>query len=440
MTSWEGRASSPTSRRPTAKPSTPTSRRPRAPASRPGSSLPSFTGCVRTAGPTRSGLTHELGVIHRTGYAAYFLIVEDFIRFARERSIPVGPGRGSAAGSLVAYALHITDIDPLAHGLLFERFLNAERVSPPDIDVDFLRDAAGGGALLRHGEVRRRPGGADPHAQHDAGAAGRPRRGTDAGPPAPAGGSTGQAHSVRRQARRSREAGPAAARGAAGSADRPPLRAGATPRGPPAFGRHPRRRRRRRSEAAHGHRAAVPRDGESGRRPRQNRRRGERSRRRPVANAVRHEGLRGDRAVQDGLPGPPGADPDRGLRPPDRRGRLGRKQRGRRRDPAPHPRRTLREGPPRSLDLRALRPRRHRRDLPVRERRDARTPRELRAGEPGRPRGHERALSPGPAEQRHDGRVRRRQAEAGRTLEEARPTGPASVPGYARAHPSIRSR
>ena len=79
----------------------------------------------------------ELGVIRRTGYSAYFLIVQDFVRFARQKRIPVGPGRGSAAGSLVAYALGITGIDPLAHGLLFERFLNPDRVSPPDIDVDF---------------------------------------------------------------------------------------------------------------------------------------------------------------------------------------------------------------------------------------------------------------------------------------------------------------
>ena len=82
-------------------------------------------------------LALELEVIRRTGYSTYFLIVQDFVRFARERRIPVGPGRGSAAGSLVAYALGITDIDPLAHGLLFERFLNPDRVSPPDIDVDF---------------------------------------------------------------------------------------------------------------------------------------------------------------------------------------------------------------------------------------------------------------------------------------------------------------
>ena len=71
------------------------------------------------------------------GYAAYFLIVWDFIRHARTRDIPVGPGRGSAAGSLVAYCLKITDVDPMQYELLFERFLNPERVSMPDIDIDF---------------------------------------------------------------------------------------------------------------------------------------------------------------------------------------------------------------------------------------------------------------------------------------------------------------
>jgi DNA polymerase-3 subunit alpha len=82
-------------------------------------------------------LRYELQVIETTGFAGYFLIVSDFVRAARERGIPVGPGRGSAAGSLVCYALGITDIDPLAHGLLFERFLNPQRVSMPDIDIDF---------------------------------------------------------------------------------------------------------------------------------------------------------------------------------------------------------------------------------------------------------------------------------------------------------------
>ncbi|HEX8066224.1 MAG TPA: DNA polymerase III subunit alpha [Thermoleophilaceae bacterium] len=82
-------------------------------------------------------LEMELGVIERMGFAAYFLIVWDFVKFAKDNGIAVGPGRGSAAGSIVAYSLSITDVDPLAYGLLFERFLNAERISMPDIDIDF---------------------------------------------------------------------------------------------------------------------------------------------------------------------------------------------------------------------------------------------------------------------------------------------------------------
>jgi DNA polymerase III subunit alpha len=88
-------------------------------------------------------LTYELGVINTAGYAGYFLIVQDFIAAARERGIPVGPGRGSAAGSIVAYALGITNVCPLAFDLLFERFLNPERVSMPDIDVDFCFERRG---------------------------------------------------------------------------------------------------------------------------------------------------------------------------------------------------------------------------------------------------------------------------------------------------------
>jgi len=85
----------------------------------------------------RQRLDHEVGIIRKMGFAGYFLTVWDFVRYAREREIPVGPGRGSAAGSLVSYSLRITDIDPLQYGLLFERFLNPERVSLPDIDIDF---------------------------------------------------------------------------------------------------------------------------------------------------------------------------------------------------------------------------------------------------------------------------------------------------------------
>ncbi len=88
-------------------------------------------------------LTRELEMIKNMGFASYFLIVWDFINYAKSKDIPVGPGRGSAAGSLVAYGLDITDIDPIKYGLLFERFLNPERVSMPDIDVDFCMDRRG---------------------------------------------------------------------------------------------------------------------------------------------------------------------------------------------------------------------------------------------------------------------------------------------------------
>ena len=88
----------------------------------------------------RERLDRELDIICRMGYPGYFLIVADFIRWAREQRIPVGPGRGSGAGSLVAYALGITDLDPLRYDLLFERFLNPERVSLPDFDIDFCME------------------------------------------------------------------------------------------------------------------------------------------------------------------------------------------------------------------------------------------------------------------------------------------------------------
>src|ERR1700747_706660 len=90
-------------------------------------------------------LTSEIEMIKKMRYEGYFLIVWDFIHYARAQGVPVGPGRGSAAGSLVSYALHITDVDPLEYNLLFERFLNPERVSMPDIDIDFC--------MRRRGEV-----------------------------------------------------------------------------------------------------------------------------------------------------------------------------------------------------------------------------------------------------------------------------------------------
>ena len=94
----------------------------------------------RDPGDYRQRLDLELGVICTMGFAGYFLIVADFIRWARQNGVPVGPGRGSGAGSLVAYALAITDLDPIEHDLLFERFLNPERVSMPDFDVDFCME------------------------------------------------------------------------------------------------------------------------------------------------------------------------------------------------------------------------------------------------------------------------------------------------------------
>jgi DNA polymerase III subunit alpha len=93
-------------------------------------------------------ISREITMIKRMGFAGYFLIVWDFIRYAKEHGIPVGPGRGSAAGSLVAYCLDITDVDPLQYELLFERFLNPERVSMPDIDIDFC--VRGRGEVINH--------------------------------------------------------------------------------------------------------------------------------------------------------------------------------------------------------------------------------------------------------------------------------------------------
>ncbi len=88
-------------------------------------------------------LQREIECIKQMKFPGYFMIVWDFIRYAREQNIPVGPGRGSAAGSLVAYCMEITDVDPLQNELLFERFLNPERISMPDIDIDFCMNRRG---------------------------------------------------------------------------------------------------------------------------------------------------------------------------------------------------------------------------------------------------------------------------------------------------------
>ena len=91
----------------------------------------------------RERLEYESGVISRMGYVNYYLIVWDFIRYAKETGIPVGPGRGSGAASIVAYCLHITEVDPMKYSLIFERFLNPERVSMPDFDTDFCQERRG---------------------------------------------------------------------------------------------------------------------------------------------------------------------------------------------------------------------------------------------------------------------------------------------------------
>ena len=96
--------------------------------------------CARPRLPYRERLVYELDVIAQMKFSGYFLIVSDFIKWAKAHGVPVGPGRGSGAGSVVAWSLEITDLDPLRFGLLFERFLNPERVSMPDFDIDFCED------------------------------------------------------------------------------------------------------------------------------------------------------------------------------------------------------------------------------------------------------------------------------------------------------------
>ena len=122
-------------------------------------------GCA--PGLTRRGLrarlAFELDVIVKMKFPGYFLIVADFIQWAKRQGIPVGPGRGSGAGSLVAYALTITDLDPIRFGLLFERFLNPERVSMPDFDIDFCQDRRDEVIAYVRRALRRRPRRADHH-------------------------------------------------------------------------------------------------------------------------------------------------------------------------------------------------------------------------------------------------------------------------------------
>ena len=84
-------------------------------------------------------LSHEINIINSMNYSSYFLIVSDYIKWAKKNDIPVGPGRGSGAGSLVAWCLSITDVDPIKFNLIFERFLNPDRISMPDFDIDFVK-------------------------------------------------------------------------------------------------------------------------------------------------------------------------------------------------------------------------------------------------------------------------------------------------------------
>ena len=131
--------------------------------------------------PYYERLDRELPVIREMGFSGYMLIVADFINYARSLGIPVGPGRGSVVGSLVSYALRITEVDPIEHKLLFERWLNPGRKSMPDIDVDFCFERRDEVLDYVRAQIRRRSGRADHHLRHDQGQAGDPRRRPRAG-------------------------------------------------------------------------------------------------------------------------------------------------------------------------------------------------------------------------------------------------------------------
>ncbi len=224
-------------------------------------------------------LQSELDVICSMGFAGYFLIVADFIRWARHNGVPVGPGRGSGAGSLVAYALGITDIDPLRYDLLFERFLNPERVSMPDFDIDFCMDGRDRVIEYVAAKYGPRAGVADHHLRHDGGEGRGARRRARARPSLRHRRPHRQARALRTRddarqgAREGARAQAAVSRRRGGAhADRP----GALARGPDAQRRQARRRRRDRALGADRFRAAVLRAGRRQRRHavRQGRRRG----------------------------------------------------------------------------------------------------------------------------------------------------------------------
>ena len=266
-------------------------------------------------------------MIKQMKYPGYFLIVWDFIRYAREQAIPVGPGRGSAAGSFVAYCLRITDVDPLEFDLIFERFLNPERVSLPDIDIDFCERRRGEvidyvtrkygrenvAQIITFGTMKARAVVRDVAPRH--GHPVRRRR------PGRQGGARRARHDARQGARGEPGAHGAGAEGRArqGAARR---RAPARGHDPPRLG--PRRRRRHRAEAADRVRAALQEPEGRNRHP------------------VGDEGGRARRPPEDGLPRPEHADADRRRR---RRDQADGERRDRhRRDPAR-----------RSEDLRAVR-------------------------------------------------------------------------------------
>ena len=143
----------------------------------------------------RTRLDYELGVIQAMQFSGYFLVVWDFIRYAKERGIAVGPGRGSAAASLVAYCLGITTVDPMRYGLVFERFLNPGRKSMPDMDIDFADDRRDEVIDYVVQPIRPGPGRADHHLQRAQGQGGHPGR------------RPGARHAVRRR-RQDRQARP----------------------------------------------------------------------------------------------------------------------------------------------------------------------------------------------------------------------------------------
>ena len=203
------------------------------------------------------------------GFSGYFLIVQDFINWAKEHGIPVGPGRGSGAGSLVAYALRITDLDPIPYNLLFERFLNPERVSMPDFDVDFCHEPARRGDQVRHARstARTTSGRSSPsaslkaqerHARRRPGVGAAVRRGRQDRQAGARAGITGKAPTID-EALGGREPTAARARRRREGSVQGAARDRARARGPAPPGRHARRRRGHRRQAALGVRARLAR-------------------------------------------------------------------------------------------------------------------------------------------------------------------------------------